>query len=279
MNISDLKILFQEKLSSLYTAAEIEQLLYIFVEEILGLNRFQFRNWNGGLSNEQYNLFINSVLQLKEGKPYQYIIGKAEFFGETFFVDENTLIPRPETEELLELAIDEIQKKGLQNPKILDIGTGSGVIPIILKKYFPEAEICSMDISSKALEVAKRNAEFHKVEINFVENDYLKNCLSEKYDVIISNPPYIAIEENAEIEHSVKGFEPNLALFSPNEDALIFYRKISQDAENHLKKNGLIFLEINQKYGKETADLFQKFVSVRLLKDLSENDRFVIVNN
>lgn len=279
MNISDLKILFQEKLSSLYTAAEIEQLLYILVEEILGLNRFQFRNWNGGLSNEQYNLFINSVLQLKEGKPYQYIIGKAEFFGETFFVDENTLIPRPETEELLELAIDEIQKKGLQNPKILDIGTGSGVIPIILKKYFPEAEICSMDISSKALEVAKRNAEFHKVEINFVENDYLKNCLSEKYDVIISNPPYIAIEENAEIEHSVKGFEPNLALFSPNEDALIFYRKISQDAENHLKKNGLIFLEINQKYGKETADLFQKFVSVRLLKDLSENDRFVIVNN
>lgn len=279
MNISDLKILFQEKLSSLYTAAEIEQLLYIFVEEILGLNRFQFRNWNGGLSNEQYNLFINSVLQLKEGKPYQYIIGKAEFFGETFFVDENTLIPRPETEELLELAIDEIQKKGLQNPKILDIGTGSGVIPIILKKYFPKAEICSMDISSKALEVAKRNAEFHKVEINFVENDYLKNCLSEKYDVIISNPPYIAIEENAEIEHSVKGFEPNLALFSPNEDALIFYRKISQDAENHLKKNGLIFLEINQKYGKETADLFQKFVSVRLLKDLSENDRFVVVNN
>lgn len=279
MNISDLKILFQEKLSSLYTATEIEQLLYIFVEEILGLNRFQFRNWNGGLSNEQYNLFINSVLQLKEGKPYQYIIGKAEFFGETFFVDENTLIPRPETEELLELTIDEIQKKGLQNPKILDIGTGSGIIPIILKKYFPEAEICSMDISSKALEVAKRNAEFHKVEINFVENDYLKNCLSEKYDVIISNPPYIAIEENAEIEHSVKGFEPNLALFSPNEDALIFYRKISQDAENHLKKNGLIFLEINQKYGKETADLFQKFVSVRLLKDLSENDRFVIVNN
>lgn len=279
MNISDLKILFQEKLSSLYTAAEIEQLLYIFVEEILGLNRFQFRNWNGGLSNEQYNLFINSVLQLREGKPYQYIIGKAEFFGETFFVDENTLIPRPETEELLELTIDEIQKKGLQNPKILDIGTGSGVIPIILKKYFPEAEICSMDISSKALEVAKRNAEFHKVEIDFVENDYLKNCLSEEYDVIISNPPYIAIEENAEIEHSVKGFEPNLALFSPNEDALIFYRKISQDAENHLKKNGLIFLEINQKYGKETADLFQKFVSVRLLKDLSENDRFVIVNN
>lgn len=279
MNISDLKILFQEKLSSLYTAAEIEQLLYIFVEEILGLNRFQFRNWNGGLSNEQYNLFINSVLQLKEGKPYQYIIGKAEFFGETFFVDENTLIPRPETEELLELTIDEIQKKGLQNPKILDIGTGSGVIPIILKKYFPEAEICSMDISSKALEVAKRNAEFHKVEINFMENDYLKNCLSEGYDVIISNPPYIAIEENAEIEHSVKGFEPNLALFSPNEDALIFYRKISQDAENHLKKNGLIFLEINHKYGKETADLFQKFVSVRLLKDLSKNDRFVIVNN
>lgn len=279
MNINDLKILFQKKLSSLYTAAEIEQLLYIFVEEILGLNRFQFRNWNGVLSNEQYNLLINSILQLKEGKPYQYIIGKAEFFGETFFVDENTLIPRPETEELLELTIDEIQKKGLQNPKILDIGTGSGVIPIILKKYFPEAEICSMDISSKALEVAKRNAEFHKVEINFVENDYLKNCLSEKYDVIISNPPYIAIEENAEIEHSVKGFEPNLALFSPNEDALIFYRKISQDAENHLKKNGLIFLEINQKYGKETADLFQKFVSVRLLKDLSENDRFVVVNN
>jgi release factor glutamine methyltransferase len=192
------------------------------------------------------------------------------------------LIPRPETEELLEIAIDKIKNQFVilndikKTIKILDIGTGSGIIPITLKKHFPEAEVSAMDISEKALEIAKKNATFHQTEINFIEADYLNDELAEKYDVIISNPPYIGIEENVEIAASVKDFEPNIALFSPTKDALLFYRKIAKDCLNYLNENGLFFLEINQKLGNETLDLFQEFSEKKLIKDLSDNDRFVV---
>ncbi len=216
--------------------------------------------------------------ELKTGKPYQHILGETEFYGMTFFVNENVLIPRPETEELLEIAINKIQSSGLklQGLKILDIGTGSGVIPLVLKKQFPNAYISSIDFSEKALEVAKRNASFHQLDINLIHADYLNFDLNEMYDVIISNPPYIGIEEDDEIADSVKGFEPTMALFSPTSDALIFYRKIAKDAEKHLNKNGFLFLEINQKLGCETLELYQNiFSNAELIKDISGNDRFI----
>ena len=160
--------------------------------------------------------------------------------------------------------------------KILDIGTGSGIIPIVLKKKFPNADISAIDFSEKALEMAKKNAEFHQVEINFLHQDYLNENLTEMYDVIISNPPYIGIEEAVEIEDSVKCFEPQMALFSPTSNALIFYEKIAKDCENHLSENGMVFLEINQKLGIETKNLFVGVLSeVELVKDLSGNERFV----
>ena len=278
MTILEFKRYFKSELSELYTEAESAQLYSVFLYEKTGFDRFQQRRFAHQellISDEEELKEI--IEELKTGKPYQQILGHTEFYGKKFFVDENVLIPRPETEELVELAKIEIQnlKSKIQNLKLLDIGTGSGIIPITLKKYFPNAEISAMDISEKALEIAKKNAEFHQANIQFIQQDYLNTKLEEKYDIIISNPPYIGIEENIEIEDSVKGFEPNIALFSPTSDALIFYKKIAKDGEKHLNENGMIFLEINQKLGKETLELFSNYSESRLIKDLSGNDRFV----
>lgn len=279
MRISDVKTKFQSELSYLYSKSEIEELFSIFAEHFLKLNKIELRqNLENDLSESDFDQFSKAISELKTGKPFQQILGETEFYGLKFFVNEHVLIPRPETEELLELAIKKIQEKSKKNQelKIFDIGTGSGIIPIILKKYFPEAEVTSIDISNEALKIAKRNAEYHKTEINFIDKDYLSENLDEIYDVIISNPPYIGIEENPEIEESVKAFEPNLALFSPTSDALIFYRKIAEDCKKHLAENGLLFLEINQKLGKETLELYQDgFSEVELLMDISGNDRMI----
>ncbi len=258
---------FSEALATIYSKEESRILYRYFLED------FQERKLVN-LASE----FEKVTEELKKGKPYQQILGYTEFYGNRFFVDENVLIPRPETEELLELAINKIRDSRfeIRDFKIIDIGTGSGIIPITLKKHFPKAIVSAIEISEKALEIAQKNADFHQTEIKFSQADYLNTDLTEKYDVIISNPPYIGIDENIEIEDSVKGFEPNIALFSPTSDALIFYRKIAKDCENHLNKNGLFFLEINQKLGKETLELFRNFSESELVKDLSGNDRFVI---
>ena len=279
MTILEFKRYFKSELSELYTEAESAQLYSVFLYEKTGFDRFQQRRFAHQellISDEEELQEITS--ELKTGKPYQQILGHTELYGKKFFVDENVLIPRPETEELVELAKIEIQnlKSKIQNLKLLDIGTGSGIIPITLKKHFKNAEISAMDISEKALEIAKKNADFHKTEINFIQKDYLNTELEENYDIIISNPPYIGIEENIEIEDSVKGFEPNISLLSLTSDALIFYKKIAKDGEKYLNENGMIFLEINQKLGKETLELFSNYSESRLIKDLSGNDRFVL---
>ncbi len=280
MTISEFKTHFKKELSLLYTDSENGFLSSIFVEKIVGLNPFYQRRFSGQellLDDEQK--LVAAVSALQTGRPYQQILGETEFYGMTFFVNEHVLIPRPETEELLEFAIKKIRHyelSGREYLKILDIGTGSGIIPLVLKKHFPQARVTSIDFSEKALETAKRNAEFHRLNINFIHADYLNFTLDETFDIIISNPPYIGIDEEYEIEHSVKGFEPMMALFSPTSDALIFYKKIAEDAKLHLLDNGLLFLEINQKLGLETLTLYMNdFSEAQLIKDLSENDRFV----
>ena len=279
MTISEFKSFFKTELSGIYTESENTFLCSVFIQKIVGFDTFEQRRFSHyKLLIDDEKQLLKTVSGLKTGKPYQQILGETEFFGMTFFVDENVLIPRPETEELLELAIKKIHNSRLiiERLKILDIGTGSGIIPITLKKHFPEAEVHSIDFSEKALQIAKKNADFHQLEINFIHNDYLNFELLENYDIIISNPPYIGIEEEHEIADSVKEFEPKMALFSPTSDALIFYRKIAEDSRKFLNESGLLFLEINQKLGPETLQLYAPhFSEVQLIKDLSENDRFI----
>ena len=277
MIISELKEFFKKQLSEIYTNSESSELFSIFCSSILGMDKFELRiSQNNIISEEQTEVFKKLISELQSGKPYQQILGETEFYGLQFFVDENVLIPRPETEELLELAIREIEKFNLKDLKIIDIGTGSGIIPIVLKKNFPEAEVSAIDFSEKALETAKKNADFHNLDINFIHQNYLEENLSEVYDIIISNPPYIGMDEESEIADSVKEFEPKMALFSPTSNALIFYEKIADDCKNHLAENGMVFLEINQKLGEETKALFTDVISeVYLVKDISGNDRFV----
>ena len=282
MTISDLKKRFQNELSELYSTSESITLFYIFVDKTFGFTRHQLRKFeNQNILKADEDTFENILNDLKSGKPYQQITGEAEFYGKTFKVNEHVLIPRPETEELLELAshyIKEFQKENaIQNLKILDIGTGSGVIPIILKLNFPDAEVQALDVSKEALEIARQNAILHQVDIQFYQKDILNENPNDIYDIIISNPPYIGIDENINIEDSVKSFEPNLALFSPTEDVLIFYKRIAELGKSHLKEKGLSFLEINQKYGPETLELYKDFEVSKLIKDLSDNDRMIYV--
>ncbi len=278
MTISAFKKYFKTELSDLYTESESTFLSSLFIHQIVGFDHFNQRRFSEQeLLIDDEEKLCHLVSELKTGRPYQQILGETEFYGMKFFVDENVLIPRPETEELLEIAIREIQssKFKIQGLKILDIGTGSGVIPLVLKKHFPEAEVSSIDFSEKALETAQRNRDYHQLKIEFIHADYLHFELVDNYDIIISNPPYIGMEEEIEIADSVKEFEPKMALFSPTSDALIFYRKIAEDAKKHLNKDGFLFLEINQKLGPETLELYQDFSNAQLLKDLSENDRFI----
>ncbi len=275
------KTFFKKELAEYYSNSEISTLFEIIIAYLTGLNSLELRNSkNQNIETEILEKLSFILTELKSGKPYQQILGETEFYGLKFFVNEHVLIPRPETEELLELAIEKIQEERFKiqevGLKILDIGTGSGIIPIILKKKFPQAHVSAIDFSQDALQVAKRNAELYEVEINFIHQDYLTQDLSQVYDVIISNPPYIGRAEEFEIGDSVKNFEPKMALFSPTSNALIFYEKIAKDCKNHLAENGWVFLEINQKLGRETRELFVDVLSeVELLKDISGNERFV----
>lgn len=278
MTILEFKRYFVSELADIYSESESSFIYSVFVQKIVGFDNFQQRSFSHQellIDDEQK---LHQILsELKTRKPYQQILGETEFFGMTFFLDENVLIPRPETEELLEMAVREIQnfEFNVQGLNILDVGTGSGIIPVVLKKHFPQSKVSSIDFSEKALETAKKNAGFHQLDINFIHADYLSFVLNENFDVIISNPPYIGIDEEHEIADTVKEFEPKMALFSPTSDALIFYRKIAEDCKKHLNSNGLLFLEINQKLGPETLELYTDFSHIQLIRDLSENHRFI----
>jgi release factor glutamine methyltransferase len=228
----------------------------------------------------------SALSELLNQKPIQYIIGATEFYGLPFLVNENTLIPRPETEELVEWIVAESRNSATGSLKILDIGTGSGCIAISLAKNLPNAEVFAVDVSEKALAVAKKNADTNKVKVNFIQADILKiNDLVElptsnfqlptHFDIIVSNPPYVRHLEKAEIKPNVLEYEPHLALFVEDTDALLFYRKIAELANENLAEKGKLFFEINQYLGKETLQLLEKFGfnSTELKKDIYGNDR------
>lgn len=280
MLLKTYKTTFLQELSSLYDEKEIESFFFIVLEHYHHMKRINLAlNPDIAIDATQLDYWNSIVVELKKQKPIQYIIGTTEFFGLSFLVDQNTLIPRPETEELVEWILESTKYK-IQSTKlkILDIGTGSGCIAISLAKNLPLAQVTAIDVSEKALEKAQKNALFNAVEVNFMFKDILETSdLNEQYDVIVSNPPYIRNLEKNEIKSNVLDYEPHLALFVTDNDPLLFYRKIAQLAMKNLSKNGQLFFEINQYLGNETVDLLQKmgFQNIVLKKDVYGNDRMI----
>ena len=289
MLLKNYKALFKKELQSIYDHQEIDSFFYIILEKIHTLKRIDLalnpETVMDGINLKQWKSIVS---ELKIYKPIQYILGETEFYGLRFQVNENTLIPRPETEELVELILDESRKSKVESLKILDIGTGSGCIAISLAKNIPNAEVFAIDVSEKALVVSQKNAEINNVKVDFIQSDILKIdnlkslytsnlLLPTLFDIIVSNPPYVRNLEKAEIKPNVLDYEPHLALFVEDKDALLFYRKIAMLAKESLTLNGKLYFEINQYLGKETVELLEglDFKSINLIKDIYGNDRMI----
>ncbi len=278
MNAKQYKIKFIESLESIHGVDEAESFFYLILED-----KFQMKRLDLALdptfefSAEAINIWQELVIQLKQEIPIQYLLGTTEFFGLPFTVNDNVLIPRPETEELVDWIIKEEKKiEGQKAIKILDIGTGSGCIAISLAKNIPNSRVFAIDVSAKALEVARKNAEINSVSVTFLKKNILEtDDLLEQFDIIVSNPPYVRNLEKQEIKKNVLDNEPHLALFVEDFDALVFYRKIISLAMKNLNEDGQLFFEINQYLGSEMIAILQEndFESVELRKDIYGNDR------
>jgi len=284
---------FNETLKTIYPITEIDSFFFLLLEEYLGFRRVDIvLKSDFKITQETLNLLQSATKQLEQEVPLQYIIGKTEFYGLPFVVNKHVLIPRPETEELVAWVVSESSRFKTFNTstkqttetkqlKILDIGTGSGCIPISLKKQLPFAKISAIDISKEALGVAKKNAVLNNVDIHFILQDILKTvALDQHYDIIISNPPYVRELEKKELKNNVLKNEPHVALFVENDNPLIFYAKIAELAKKYLNKNGLLFFEINQYLGTETIDLVNKkgLKNIQLKKDMFGNDRIIVAS-
>lgn len=274
----DLKKQYMQELLAYYDQREAESLLTILVQYFFGLSQ------SGLITNADFRLSESEMLQLhfavkdlKKYRPVQYIIGETEFFDLKIKVNKAVLIPRPETEELVQLIINNEKQRDLN---ILDIGTGSGCIAIALKKNIPFAQLTGIDISDAAIELASENAENNKLNIAFAELNILDqrqwNLLGQ-FDIIVSNPPYVTNAEKNRMDNNVLNYEPHQALFVADNDALVFYKAISHFSENHLRQNGKIYFEINEEKGNEIVELAKSknFVNVKLHKDINGKNRFV----
>jgi release factor glutamine methyltransferase len=290
MLLKQYKTHFFNTLKDIQEEQEIESFFFILSEYLHNLKRVDVAlNPNFELLDADVKKWDSILVQLQQEKPIQYITGKTWFYGLQFEVNENTLIPRPETEELVKWILDSQKLKDKsQKVEVLDIGTGSGCIPIALKANLPRANVSAIDVSQQALVVAKRNADLNKVTINFIPANILEvEDLSQltssfihhpsSYNIIVSNPPYVRNLEKREIKKNVLDYEPHLALFVADKEPLLFYRKIAQLALKSLAPNGLLFFEINQYLGKETIELLENlgFKNIELKKDIYGNDRMI----
>ncbi|MBW2961201.1 peptide chain release factor N(5)-glutamine methyltransferase [Mesonia aestuariivivens] len=273
MKIKKYKTEFFAKLLPLFPETEVESFFYLLTEAYLDKTRIQLAlDPNFEIKPEHYQQFEKALARLIQQEPIQYILGDTEFFGYPFQVNQHTLIPRPETEELVAWIIEDC-KFNIQHSifSILDIGTGSGCIPISLAKELPQAKLSAIDVSVEALKVAQLNASLNKVTVNFIQQDILKaENLSGKYDVIVSNPPYVREQEKEFMHKNVLEFEPELALFVENENPLIFYRKIAQLAKTALTENGILYFEINEYLAEELKSMLKEFDcrEIELKKDI-----------
>ena len=277
MSLQDTKQAIKHQLSSLYDALEMNSMINILIEEVTGWDALhQNIHKNDALDQSQTEQLEYYVKQLLTGKPLQYIIEKAWFMGKVYFVNEAVLIPRPETEELVEWIIEyaQIINKPLS---MIDIGTGSGCIPISLKLAIPNAKLTAIDISKEALAIAQKNAASYHTDIEWIEQDILQTKqLKDQYDIIISNPPYIPLREKVAMQKQVADHEPEIALFVPDQFPLIFYSKIAHIGKSALKTNGQLFFEIHYDQGDAIIALLNEMgYHAELRQDIYGKDRMV----
>ena len=285
MKLKDIQTIFHEELDALFGENEVSSFFNILIKHHYDLERITLvLEPDFILSKADEQPLFHALSRLKNEEPIQYIIGKTEFLGMPFKVNKYTLIPRPETEELVTFIMNSVSSRTVDRPiKIIDIGTGSGCIAITLAKKVKNAEVYALDISEEALIMAKENAELNNVDVKFIKDDILNVLQAEhvleshKFDIVVSNPPYVRELEKKEIKNNVLSYEPHLALFVQNEDPLIFYKAISKFAVDNLTDNGIMFFEINQYLGNQMTELLEDFGfnNVELLQDLFGNDRFI----
>jgi release factor glutamine methyltransferase len=274
---------FINSLEGLYPIEELKSFFYLLAGKYLNLSRINIAlQLNNELTHEEQSSFYKAVDRLRNHEPIQYILGETEFFGMPITVNKQVLIPRPETEELVSWIIEDIDKN---EATILDIGTGSGCIAISLAKKLNNAVVSAIDISTRAIEVAKKNTLINNVNIEFSRVDVLNfeadldlhHKWESKFDIIVSNPPYVRMQEKELMKSNVIDHEPDIALFVEDDDPLLFYRKISQLSKEYLKHNGTLYLEINEYLGLEMEKMLNKagFKHVLLKKDMFGKNRMI----
>lgn len=280
--LHDLIAFYNSELSSLYEQSELNALIQQVFKYYLGFSSADISvKKNENINQSDVLKLYDCCKELKKNIPLQYILGETVFFGLTFKVNSKVLIPRPETEELVEIILKDYRNKSETTLDILDIGTGSGCIPITLKNKLPDANISAIDISQEALQVAQQNAMINNSTVLFNYCDILKpeaEYVLDTYDIIVSNPPYISKNEGSQMHDRVKNNEPGIALFVEDINPIIFYKRIVELCKHHLNSCGALYFELNPVYAEEIKQLAQKislFAEVFLIKDLSGNIRFL----
>ncbi len=267
----------KKELNEYYPGSEVQGFIRILFESVCGWNYTQqVLNRNERISVSQFHQIENAVLRLKKYEPIQYISGETQFMGLNLKVNSAVLIPRPETEELVDWILRNNKKEKL---RILDIGTGSGCISLALKNSLKSSELFAVDISEGALQVAKQNADLNNLDLNFFQVDILKweNYNWDSFDIIVSNPPYVRELEKKEMHQNVLVYEPENALFVSNEDPLLFYRRLAEFALEYLVIGGQLYFEINENLGAEMCNLLEHkgFVDIEIKKDIHDKNRML----
>lgn len=278
MRLSEFKKQFLSVLKDEYPLEETNSFFNLLMEEYVGIKRLDLAlQPQKEISASEENNFREALERLLNHEPIQYIIGETEFFRLKFIVNNSVLIPRPETEELVQWILDDLQINSEEDVSILDIGTGSGCIAISLAKNLPKAKVSAIDISEEALQIAKLNAQINNVNIRFDPANVLSiDSLSRKYDIIVSNPPYVRELEKEQMHRNVLENEPHLALYVKDEDPLLFFRKITKLAEDGLQDHGKLYFEINQYLGEDTRKVVElSGFKVSLKKDIFEKNRML----
>jgi release factor glutamine methyltransferase len=289
MTLNEARTVLTKELKNVYESDELRNIIELVIEHITNMSRAeQVKNKVPYLTCTQLEDLDAITERLKKNEPVQYVLGEAWFAGMKFKVNKNVLIPRPETEELVDWIVKESQKSNPESfrdksQNIIDIGTGSGCIPITLKHQLPEANVSAIDVCSEALFTATENAIKLNTEVDFTLLDFLdeeKWNELHQYDIIVSNPPYVKQSEINTIHERVKEFEPHLALFVPDNDPILFYKKLSDFSMKHLNAGGKLFVEINEALGEAVSNLFRSagFLNVDLKKDMQGKDRMVMAS-